>query len=182
MTELRIDHVESPIGTITLAVHGDDLCALDFADENAMRARLVARLEGVHFVEEGDPAGHSSRLQAYFAGECHALIDIPVDPGGTPFQQQVWRELRNTACGETRSYKDVAKAIGNPAATRAVGTANRRNPIAIVIPCHRVVNADRRLGGYAGGLANKRWLLQHERTRPAAGMERALYSSCRRTL
>ena len=177
MTELRIDHVESPIGTITLAVRGEELCALDFIDESAMRERLEARFADACFVEEEDPAGCSERLRSYFAGDLGALADIPVDPGGTPFQQRVWRELRNTTCGETRSCKDVAEAIGTPGATRAVGTANRRNPIAIVIPCHRVVNADKRLGGYAGGLHNKRWLLQHEGMEATAG-----YSSRRRTL
>ena len=164
MTEIRIDRLETPIGTITLAVHGDDLCALDFIDEEAMLARLKERFEDTRFVEEQDPAGHTAKLRAYFAGDLRALDGIPTDAGGTPFQQRVWRELQATRCGETRSYKDVAVAIGSPGATRAVGTANGRNPIGIVIPCHRIVNADRRLGGYAGGLANKRWLLQHERT------------------
>jgi methylated-DNA-[protein]-cysteine S-methyltransferase len=168
MTELRIDHIESPIGTITLAVHGDDLCALDFVDEDAMRARLEVRFETVRFVAEANPAGHSDSVRAYFAGELGALAGIPVDPGGTPFQQRVWQELRNTDCGETRSYKDVADAIGAPGATRAVGTANGRNPIAIVIPCHRVVNANKRLGGYAGGTDNKRWLLEHEHATPGS--------------
>ncbi len=170
MTELRIDQLESPVGTITLVAHGETLCALDFFgpagtrefDPAGMRERLATRFETPRFTEADDPARLTSRLRAYFAGRLDALDDIAVDPGGTPFQQQVWKALCDIPCGQTRSYRDVAEAIGNPNATRAVGTANSRNPIGIVIPCHRVVNADNKLGGYAGGLDNKRWLLTHE--------------------
>ena len=162
MTELRIDRLESPVGRITLVAHGGTLCALDFFDPEGLRERLAARFGAPRYLETDDPAGLTSRLRAYFAGRLDALDDIPVDPGGTPFQQQVWKALCEIPCGQTRSYRDVANAIGNPKATRAVGAANGRNPIGIVIPCHRVVNADDRLGGYAGGLDNKRWLLAHE--------------------
>jgi methylated-DNA-[protein]-cysteine S-methyltransferase len=162
MSDLQIDHLESPVGTVTIAVHDDTLCALDFVDEAAMRARLEQRFDDVHFVDCEDPAGLTTRLRAYFGGRLDALDDVPVDPGGTPFQRRVWKALQDVPCGETRSYRDIAEAIGNDGAVRAVGSANGRNPIGIVIPCHRVVNADNRLGGYAGGLDNKRWLLQHE--------------------
>jgi methylated-DNA-[protein]-cysteine S-methyltransferase len=162
MTELRIDHIESPIGILAIAVHGDTLCALDFADEDAMRARLVERFGAPRFVAAEDPAGHATRLRDYFDGRLDALDPIAVDPGGTPFQRRVWKALRDVPCGQTRSYGDVARAIGSERAVRAVGAANGRNPIGIVIPCHRVVSSDDRLGGYAGGLARKRWLLEHE--------------------
>lgn len=162
MTELHIDHIESPLGAVTIAVHGDVLCALDFIDEHAMRERLAGRVETARFVDREDPGGCSSRLRAYFDGQLDAIEGMPVDAGGTPFQRKVWKALREIPCGHTRSYRDVAEAIGNEGAVRAVGSANGRNPIGIVIPCHRVVNADQRLGGYAGGLDNKRWLLQHE--------------------
>lgn len=163
MTDMQIDQIPSPVGDITIAVHGETLCALDFTDESGMRARLEQRFVDVRFRDVDDPAGHASRLRAYFDGRLEALDEIPVDPGGTPFQRQVWKALQDVPCGETRSYRDIARAIGNDGAVRAVGTANSRNPIAIVIPCHRVVNADNRLGGYAGGLDAKRWLLQHEK-------------------
>jgi len=162
MTDLHLDRIPTAVGTITIAVHGGTLCALDFVDAEGMRERLAQRFDAPHFVDADDPAGHASRLREYFAGRLDALDDIPVDPAGTPFQRQVWKALREIPCGETRSYRDIAVAIDNDGAVRAVGSANRRNPIGIVIPCHRVVNADNRLGGYAGGLVNKRWLLQHE--------------------
>ena len=162
MTELHIDHIESQVGTVTIAVHGDTLCALDFVGEERMLERLARRFDSLHCRDTDDPAGHSSRLRAYFRGRLDATLDIPVDPAGTPFQRRVWKALQEIPCGETRSYRDIACAIGNAGAVRAVGSANGRNPIGIVIPCHRVVGADQRLGGYAGGLDNKRWLLQHE--------------------
>ena len=87
---------------------------------------------------------------------------IPVDPGGTPFQARVWRALRRIPAGTTRSYGQIARKLGQPTALRAVGHANGRNPISIVVPCHRLVGADGSLTGYGGGLARKRWLLEHE--------------------
>ena len=162
MTELHIDHMDSPVGEITIVVHDGALCALDFFDRSGLRERLEQRFEGARFIETRDPAGVRSALERYFAGELDALAELRVDPGGTPFQQKVWRALREVPCGETRSYGDIAHAIGKPGASRAVGAANGRNPVGIVIPCHRVVNADAKLGGYAGGLDNKRWLLAHE--------------------
>ena len=87
---------------------------------------------------------------------------FPVDGGGTPFQQKVWAALRQIPCGETWSYSDLADVVGRPSATRAVGMINGRNPISIVVPCHRVIGKDGSLTGYGGGLDRKRWLLQHE--------------------
>ena len=163
MTELHIDHIESQLGTVTIAVHERSLCALDFFDcEMEMLERLAERFDSLRCRDTDDPAGHSSRLRAYFGGQLDAIADVAVDPAGTPFQQRVWKALQQIPCGETRSYRDIARSIGNARAVRAVGSANGRNPIGIVIPCHRVINADDRLGGYAGGLERKRWLLQHE--------------------
>jgi methylated-DNA-[protein]-cysteine S-methyltransferase len=100
------------------------------------------------------------QLEAYFAGE-RSDFDLPLAPTGTPFQHTVWNALREIPFGETRSYRQVADQIGHPAA-RAVGRANGRNPISIIVPCHRVIGADRSLTGYAGGVDRKRWLLDHE--------------------
>jgi AraC family transcriptional regulator of adaptative response/methylated-DNA-[protein]-cysteine methyltransferase len=91
-----------------------------------------------------------------------AAHDLPIDVAGTAFQEAVWRELRKIPTGETRSYADIAAAIGDPKATRAVGTANGSNPIAVLVPCHRVIRSDGTLGGYAGGLDRKRKLLAAE--------------------
>jgi methylated-DNA-[protein]-cysteine S-methyltransferase len=104
----------------------------------------------------------SDRVRAYLDGELHALDDIAVDPGGTEFQQTVWSALRRIPVGETRTYGQVAASIGRPTASRAVGHANGSNPVAIVIPCHRVIGSHAALTGYAGGLPRKQWLLRHE--------------------
>lgn len=102
-----------------------------------------------------------SQLRAYFDGQVDGF-DLPLSPRGTEFQQRVWTALRTIARGETRSYRDIARQIGNPVAVRAVGAANGANPIAIVIPCHRVIASDGTLHGYAGGLDRKRQLLNLE--------------------
>lgn len=102
-----------------------------------------------------------TELDEYFAGK-RTSFSIPLAPEGTPFQQDVWSALRAIPFGETRSYSDVAKAIGKPRAVRAVGAANGRNPIGIVVPCHRVIGADGSLTGYAGGMSRKAFLLELE--------------------
>jgi methylated-DNA-[protein]-cysteine S-methyltransferase len=101
-------------------------------------------------------------LRAYFDGVLDALDSLPVDLAGTPFQRKVWSALRTIPAGTTKSYAALAETVGITGGARPVGTANGRNPVAIVIPCHRVIGADGSLTGYAGGLARKRWLLRHE--------------------
>jgi methylated-DNA-[protein]-cysteine S-methyltransferase len=110
---------------------------------------------------DGPFAAAREQLDAYFAGELEAF-DLPLAPHGTRFQQRVWDELVRIAFGETISYSELARRLGDPKLVRAVGLANGRNPIAIVIPCHRVIGADGSLVGYGGGLDRKRWLLDHE--------------------
>ena len=101
-------------------------------------------------------------MNRYFAGEIAALDAVAAEPGGTPFQARVWRALREIPAGRTLSYRDLAASIGEPTAIRAVAAANGRNPIPLIIPCHRVIGADGRLVGYGGGLDRKAWLLRHE--------------------
>lgn len=101
------------------------------------------------------------QLGEYFAGE-RTGFDLPLAPLGTPFQQQVWKALRRIPYGRTASYGDIARGIGHPSASRAVGLANGRNPISIIVPCHRVIGTDGRLTGYAGGVERKRFLLELE--------------------
>ena len=103
-----------------------------------------------------------SQLGEYFAGE-RTRFDLALAPAGTRFQRAVWAALRTIPYGETRTYTEQAVAVGRPSAVRAVGAANGRNPIAIVVPCHRVVGADGSLTGFGGGIDRKRWLLAHER-------------------
>ena len=114
-----------------------------------------------------DPFGARERLTAYFAGEIGAIDALPVDLRGTAFQRAVWTALRRIAPGTTITYSALAARAGRPAAVRAAGHANGRNPVSIVVPCHRVVGSDGSLTGYGGGLERKRWLLAHEGARPA---------------
>jgi methylated-DNA-[protein]-cysteine S-methyltransferase len=157
-----VDHLRSPVGELRLATREDGVLVwLSFHDDEAPP-------DGEH-VGVRDPHGVTSRLERYFAGELAALDELACAGAGTPFQQAVWRALRDIPAGQTRSYGQVAAAIGAPRAVRAVGAANGRNPIAIVVPCHRVIGADGTLTGYGGGLPRKRWLLAHEARHLAAG-------------
>lgn len=163
MRQLHSARVDSPLGALVLATTDEALCALDFADASArMHALLEARYGAFELAPAGDPLGCATRLRAYLDGELGALDDIPVETGGTPFQRRVWSALREIAPGTTESYAGLARRVGRPSAARAVGAANARNPVALVLPCHRVVGADGALTGYAGGVERKRWLLRHE--------------------
>jgi methylated-DNA-[protein]-cysteine S-methyltransferase len=154
---------DSPLGPLTVFAGSGRLMGVEFGDNRAdfEHEWLRRRLAGV-IREHADPAGAVTALRAYFAGELHALDALTVDPMGTPFQLRVWTALRSVPAGRTASYRDIANAIGAPTATRAVGAANGANPIAIVVPCHRIIGAGGSLVGYGGGLQRKRWLLEHE--------------------
>lgn len=156
--------VESPIGPAHLVSDGRALCALELGDRARLIPGLARRFGAEVALREGrDPLDLAARARAWFAGDLGALDGLALEPGGTPFQRRVWAELRRIPAGETRSYGAIAAALGQPGSARAVGLANGRNPIAIAIPCHRVIGADGSLTGYAGGLDRKRWLLAHER-------------------
>jgi methylated-DNA-[protein]-cysteine S-methyltransferase len=116
-----------------------------------------------------DPFGLSSRVRAYFAGDLTTIEGIETDGGGTDFQRRVWAELKRIPCGVTISYGELARRLGDKNAMRAVGLANGRNPIAIVVPCHRVIGADGSLTGYGGGIDRKKWLLAHEKASAPSG-------------
>ncbi len=163
MIKLLIDRISSPIGTISLVTDGVSLCALEFDGYEArMMTLLQKRYASVELVETIDPQGLSSKVRAYLAGDHGSLDDIPVNAGGTEFQQLVWQSLRSIPVGTTLAYGELAAKLGKPTAARAVGMANSLNPIAIVVPCHRVIGAKAKLTGYAGGLERKQWLLEHE--------------------
>ena len=160
-----LEHAErsSPVGALLLYARGGALCALAFADgRHEILPWLEKRFGRVDVRIADDPAGAASALDRYFAGDLRALDALTVDTGGTPFQQRVWTALRAIPVGTAVSYSALAQAIGAPNAVRAVAAANGANPVAIVIPCHRVIGADGSLTGYGGGLARKRWLLAHE--------------------
>lgn len=153
----------SPIGKIVVAVRGGRLAALAFEESwPRKRAALERRFGEIEWNAKADPGGVVGLIGRYFGGDVDALSKIPVDPGGTPFQRAVWTRLRRVPAGRTVSYGELARAAGFPRAVRAVGAANRVNPVGLVIPCHRVIGANGTLVGYGGGLERKEWLLSHE--------------------
>jgi methylated-DNA-[protein]-cysteine S-methyltransferase len=163
-----MDRLQSPIGTMLL-IHDPEghVRALDFHDfESRMRRllRLHYGAQGNDFTLEDRtvPEAIQRALRNYFAGDLEATDGIPVATNGTPFQRDVWAALRTIPAGTTLSYGTLAHQLGRPKSVRAVGLANGANPVAIVVPCHRVVGADRSLTGYGGGIDRKRWLLAHE--------------------
>ena len=146
---LYYDNLQTPLGAM-------QVCATDKA------------IKSIHFVERTEKAHPNpitqracKQLSEYFAGQ-RSEFDLPLQADGTPFQQRVWQALNDISFGETCSYQDIARAIGNPKAVRAVGAANGRNPMTIVVPCHRVVGSNGKLTGYASGVDRKAWLLNHE--------------------
>jgi methylated-DNA-[protein]-cysteine S-methyltransferase len=149
---------QSPIGTLILTFQGEAISGL------SMSSSMDAESAASHFGK-----GHGSgliretrrQLDAYFQGD-RLDFDLPLKLVGTSFQQQVWQELSKIPFGSAISYIELARRVGRPTGSRAVGQANGRNPIALMVPCHRVIAADGGLGGYGGGLDRKRWLLEHE--------------------
>jgi methylated-DNA-[protein]-cysteine S-methyltransferase len=151
----------SPVGALTLVASDRGLVAILWEDDDPARVRLSSREES-H--DHPMLAQTAQQLTAYFAGTLQDFT-VPLDFRGTDFQQKVWAALCAIPFGETRSYGDIARAIGHPTASRAVGAANGRNPISIIAPCHRVVGTNGALTGFAGGVEVKRWLLDFEQSR-----------------
>ena len=163
-TTVRYAAVETPIGRLHLfgTARGLLTLALPNEERSAAEAR-VHRLLGAVAIEE-DASAHTAalaQLSAYFSGALRRF-DLPLDPRGTPFQRLAWDAVAAVPYGETCSYRDIARAIGRPAAVRAVGAANGANPLPLIIPCHRIIGANGQLTGYGGGLAIKRRLLALE--------------------
>ncbi len=168
--DLTIARLPSPIGAILLVSDGNGaLRALDF-DDCEIRIRRLLRLHYGRYVLARHPLPDAITrpLAAYFAGDLGAIDAIPVATGGTAFQRRVWGALRRLRPGSTSSYGALATSLGQPGASRAVGLANGANPVAIVVPCHRVIGGNGTLTGYGGGLRRKRWLLEHEGVRLGA--------------
>ncbi|WP_419252588.1 methylated-DNA--[protein]-cysteine S-methyltransferase [Caulobacter sp. ErkDOM-YI] len=165
---LRLDRVSSPIGEILLVTDETGAVrALDFHDYIPRMSRLLRLHYGDLSPETGAaPAGVRAALNAYFEGVLDALSAVAWATNGTAFQRQVWSALLDVPAGTTSTYAALAARIEKPAATRAVGAANGANPIAILVPCHRLVGATGALTGYGGGLERKAWLLRHEGARP----------------
>ena len=149
--------IDSPLGQILLVGDGTNLTELNF------QAGTHPTEIGADWQQDAAPFAEAiAQLQAYFSGDLHTF-DLPLQPDGTPFQQQVWQQLQAIPYGQTTSYGELAHCLGKPiTAARAVGAANGANPIPLIIPCHRVIGSDGRLTGYGGGLPIKEALLAHE--------------------
>jgi methylated-DNA-[protein]-cysteine S-methyltransferase len=157
-----VDAIDSPIGVLTIAERAGRVCLLHFGPDSPE----IHVMFGRWYPGEGrswQPLPQlASALTRYFEGEIGALDTISIELNGTPFQKNVWQALRRIPAGTTISYAELAKRIGEPTAVRAVGTANGANPVAVIVPCHRVIGSNGRLTGYGGGLDRKQWLLEHE--------------------
>jgi methylated-DNA-[protein]-cysteine S-methyltransferase len=164
--QLFIDRLDTPIGEMLIVTDLEGyLRAVDWTDHETRMNRILR----VHYGTNGFsldstciPNGVTNAISKYFQGDLAAIDTLPVKTGGTPFQGDVWRALRDIPCGTTVSYMNLAKQIGRPSAIRAVGSANGSNPVGIVVPCHRVIGTDGSLTGYGGGIERKLWLLDHE--------------------
>ena len=148
-------YYQSPIGCLKLTATEDALTALRFVEEAADEAEST--MPANRIIQQA-----CKQLDEYFAGK-RKRFELPLSLAGTPFQQKVWKELQQIPYGQTVSYAQLAQSVGNPKAFRAVGSANGKNPAAIIVPCHRVINANGQLGGYAYGLGVKKQLLDLER-------------------
>lgn len=156
--EFRLSY-KSPLGFLILKSDGESVTGISFSESEFQEMDHECAL-----LREC-----KKQLEEYFGGKT-LEFDLPLSPVGTPFQRKVWAELMKIPKGQTITYHELAIRLGDPKLVRAVGTANGRNPVAIVIPCHRVIGAGNKLTGYAGGINRKLWLLEHERTHlPAIG-------------
>jgi methylated-DNA-[protein]-cysteine S-methyltransferase len=163
MVDLLTDRIPTPIGDMVLVARDGVLLLLEFGDATGRVEREMAgRFSGAAVQVADNPFGFSDLVRRYFEGALTVIDEIATDGGGTAFETSVWRELRRIPCGVTTSYGAVAARLGDAKKSRAVGLANGRNPIAIVVPCHRVIGADGSMTGYGGGLYRKEWLLRHE--------------------
>jgi O-6-methylguanine DNA methyltransferase len=162
--QLQVERHTSPLGTLLLVTKGDGvLRALDYEAYEPRMLRLLGKHYGSFDLAPSAPSKpFGSALESYFGGDLTAVERLPIATNGSDFQQLVWRALRDIPAGTTLSYGELAARLGRPSAARAVGLANGANPIAIVVPCHRVIGADGSLTGYAGGTERKQWLLAHE--------------------
>ncbi|GGO66424.1 methylated-DNA--[protein]-cysteine S-methyltransferase [Bowmanella pacifica] len=150
-------YLQSPIGLVEISAVTQGIRAIKFVEKRGFEAQQTPLLNLA-----------TEQLAGYFDGQ-RQVFDLPLAAQGTSFQQQVWNALLSIPFGQTASYLDIARKIGNPAAVRAVGAANGKNPLSVVVPCHRIIGSNGTLTGYAGGLERKAWLLQHEQLQPSLG-------------
>jgi AraC family transcriptional regulator of adaptative response/methylated-DNA-[protein]-cysteine methyltransferase len=165
MSKYYLTTMNTPLGELILGATEQGVCLVEFSDQ-VERVQLERRLLekrglGLQAGEQVYLHDLQGELKAYFAGKLRTF-NLPLDAGGSEFQRQVWAALVRIPFGETRSYNELALELGQPGGSRAVGTANGSNPLAIIVPCHRVITTSGKLGGYGGGLWRKEWLLNFE--------------------
>ncbi len=176
--KIRWARMETPVGPVVVAWSEHAVVFLDMEaiverqswktrmvreePEARMKSSLEKRFGGVELIPASSTAGPMQKLARYFAGDVAALDAIAVNTAGTPFQEKIWKGLRRIPAGKTLTYGEIATKAGRPGAARGAGGAVGSNPIAIIIPCHRIIGANERLTGFGGGLVRKRWLLRHE--------------------
>jgi len=160
--EIYYSSCPSPVGTIWVASDKTGVCLLRFGvgEEEFLEEIVRAGVQPIH-ADQGVNRGVSEEITAYFEGKV-SRFSSPVHLRGSPFDMKVWEALQRIPLGETRSYQEIAQEVGNPRGCRAVGGANRRNPVPLLIPCHRVINKDGGLGGFSSGTKIKEWLLRFE--------------------
>lgn len=158
MTRTFTTHLRTPIGWLEVRGDSDAILAVNFVERPGSSRRPRTEADALPAVV----AACLGQLEEYFQGG-RTSFDLPLRLEGTPFQRRIWEALLRVPYGRTTTYRDLAAAVGNARATRAVGGANHRNPVSIIVPCHRVVGSDGGLTGYGGGLWRKEWLLGHER-------------------
>jgi AraC family transcriptional regulator of adaptative response/methylated-DNA-[protein]-cysteine methyltransferase len=162
---ILVSRIESPLGPLVAGATRDGICLLEFTGPKRLAAQLAALRRRFHAATASGRNDHTDRLERqlaeYFAGR-RRRFDLRLVTPGTPFQLRVWRELARIPFGETRTYGDLARRLGVPSASRAVGHANGSNPVSIVLPCHRLIGANGALTGYGGGVWRKRKLLELE--------------------
>lgn len=156
--------INSPLGILEIAEENNTIIYIKFIEQFT-----VIKEDTSYYLSKC-----IAQLNEYFDGKRNSF-DLKLNPEGTDFQKEVWKELLKIPYGETRTYQQIANAIGDPGASRAVGNANNKNPIPIIIPCHRVLSSDGKLTGYAGGIQRKEWLLNHELRYSNAEMQLGLF-------
>ena len=166
LLEFRIDRLPTPVGELQIVADDQgNLRTIDWTEHEARMRLLLDRYYGkgrYALRPTRDPGGLTAAMRDYFNGNVAVIDTLPVKTTGTPFQRSVWQALRTIPHGTTITYAQLAARIGSPKAIRAAGLANGRNPISIVVPCHRVIGSNGTLTGYGGGLPRKKWLLEHE--------------------
>lgn len=166
LLEFSIDRLPTPVGELQIVADDQgNLRTIDWTEHEARMRLLLDRYYGkgrYALRPTRDPGGLTAAMRDYFNGNVAVIDTLPVKTTGTPFQRSVWQALRTIPHGTTITYAQLAARIGSPKAIRAAGLANGRNPISIVVPCHRVIGSNGTLTGYGGGLPRKKWLLEHE--------------------